>query len=633
MNTAMEFPADGGLDAGLDDALKIEPDRFSGQDRFRNSLRSVRGRHWEIQKPDDRARRAIEAEGLDRPIAEILATRGFQAADIDGFLKPLLRDTLPDPFIFKDMEKGVIHIADDMQAERKITIWSDYDCDGVTSAAILKLFFRIIGFGEVDVRIPDRIREGYGPNANGLRELKKDGTDTVCILDSGIVAYEALEAARDVDLKAIIIDHHPAEEKLPPAVAVINANRLDEKPGYGHLCAAGMVFEFCVGMAKELNRRNWFDGKDGRPGQIPRKKMMGLMDIVALGTVADVVPLTTLNRAYVAAGLNEFANHGNPGLCALAIVSGLKSEDRITASDLGWKFGPRINAGGRIDDAMVGVNLLTTTDWEEAKRLARHLDNINTMRKSIGDRITEAAIGQFENRVSGIDRKIAIAVIEEAHEGVVGISAGRLREAYDCPAIVLARSEDGNFKGSGRSVEGFDLGGAIIEARNTGLIIKGGGHPMAAGLSLTPDQIAPFEAFVNARIEKSDYFRIGVITNMDVVLQPHELTVDLIAGFNRMEPFGKDNPPPRIMLEGAEIREIKLMGEKRNHIKVFIGAGSGTVSGLLWNAVDTPLGNFVMDALHARIDVCGEVGINEWFGNRNAQITIEDARKHGGTLI
>ena len=629
----MEFPIDGSMEVPADGGLKIEPDRFSGQDRFQGSMRSIRGRQWDIQKPDQAIQRDIEAYGLDRPLAEILSSRGLGIADLDGFLNPLLRNTLPDPFIFKDMEKGVIHIADDMEAKRTITIWSDYDCDGVTSASILKLFFRTIGFGEVGVRIPDRINEGYGPNANGLRDLKENGTDTVCILDSGIVAFEALEAAREVDLKAIIIDHHPAEEKLPPAVAVINANRLDEKPGYGHLCAAGMVFEFCVGMAKELNRRGWFDGRNGRPDGIPHNEMMELLNIVALGTVADVVPLTTLNRAYVTAGLNQFLKRKNPGLCALATVCGLKPEDRITAMDLGWKMGPRINAGGRIDNAMIGVDLLTTTNWDEAVQLARHLDNINSRRKSIETQVTEIAVKQFQGRVSGIDRKIAIAVVEDGHEGVVGISAGRLREAYDCPAIVLARDKDGNFKGSGRSVEGFDLGGAIIEARNTGMITKGGGHPMAAGVSLTPDQLEPFEAFMNAKIEKSDYFRTGVITNIDVVLQPHELTVDLIDGFMRMEPFGQSNPQPRVMLEGAEIRDIKIMGEKKNHMKALIGNGSGTLNALIWNSVDTPLGDFITDALHTRIDLCGEVGINNWLGNSSAQIIVEDARKYGGTLI
>lgn len=586
---------------------------------------SIRGRIWELQEPVLHIQRDLERRGLARPVASILSARGIKAGELNHYLDPKIRDLLPNPSRFKDMDKGVKHIADDMQAGRTIVIWSDYDCDGVTSAATLKRFFRIVGFGEVDVRIPDRITEGYGPNANGMRDVKANGADTVCILDAGIVAFEALEAAKDVDLKVVVIDHHAAEEKLPPAEAVINANRLDEEPGYGHLCAAGMVFEFCVGLARELNGRGWFDGKEGRPSRTPQDQIMGLLDIVALGTVADVVPLTTLNRAFVARGIEYLEKRENPGLRHLALVSGIGPNDKMTSKDLGWKFGPRINAGGRIDDAMIGVHLLTTDDEEEAKDLAKQLDEINAKRKSIEEKVTEPALEQFEDRTPGVDRRIAIAIVEDGHEGVVGISAGRLKEAFDCPAIVLAADHEGNLKGSARSVKGFDIGHAIIDARNAGLILKGGGHGMAGGLTLARDQLEAFEAFMNAEIEKSDYFKDGLSTEVDVFLKPHELTVDLIDAFDRLEPFGTGNPAPRVVLEGVEIRDIKILKEK--HLKLTLGTGKGTIDGLLWGVVGSQLGDFLQNSVGYKIDVYGEPGINEFRGNRSAQIIIDDVRK------
>jgi single-stranded-DNA-specific exonuclease len=600
-------------------------------DQSKDIRPSFKGRLWEVQEPVTYIQRDLERRGLPTPVAKILSARGIKSADLDDYLEPTIRKSLPDPSNFKDMDVGVAHIADDMQAGRKITIWSDYDCDGVTSAATLKRFFRIVGFGEVDVRIPDRITEGYGPNANGMREVKADGADTVCILDAGIVAFEALEAAQEVGLNVVVIDHHAAEEKLPPAVAVINANRLDEAPGYGHLCAAGMVFEFCVGLARELNKRGWFDGQEGRPSGTPQEAIMSLLDIVALGTVADVVPLTTLNRAFVARGLEFIDKGGNPGLRQLALVAGKKPGEKAVAKDLGWKFGPRINAGGRIDDAMIGVHLLTTDDPAEAAKLAKRLDDINAERKGIEEKVTEPAIEQFHDRTPGEDRRIAIAVVDDAHEGVVGISAGRVKEAYDCPAIVLAKDHEGNYKGSARSVKGFDIGHAIIDARNAGLILKGGGHGMAGGLTLTPEQLEPFEAFMNAEIEKSDYFRDGVSTEVDVVLQPAELTVDLIDSFNRMEPFGTANPAPRVVLEGAEIKEIRILKEK--HLKVTLVAGKGTIDGLMWGVVGSHMGDFLQNSIGHKIDVYGEPGINEFRGNRSAQMVIDDIREHEGSLL
>lgn len=592
---------------------------------------SLRGRIWDIKQPVASLQRQLESRGLPSLVAAILSSRGIKLEDLDAYMTPKIKTSLPDPSIFKDMDVGVKHIADDIEAGRKIKIWSDYDCDGVTSATVMKLFFRMIGCGETDVRIPDRISEGYGPNPKGLREVKAEGFDTVCILDAGIVAFEALEVAKEVGLKVVVIDHHAAEENLPPAVAVINANRQDETPGFEHLCAAGMAFVFCVGLARELKNRNWFDGKEGRPDAAPQGQIMDLLAIVALGTVADVVGLTTLNRAFVTRGLDIINRRENIGLCQLAAVAGIGPRDQIVAKDLAWKFGPRINAAGRIDDAMLGVELLCCTDAGEAAQLAKRLDDLNTARKAIEEQATEPAIADLSSRIAGVDRRIAIALVPEAHEGVVGISAGRVKETYDCPAIVLAIDHIGNYKGSARSVKGFDIGQAIIEARNAGLILSGGGHGMAGGLTLKPEKLEAFEAFMNAKIETSDYFRDGVLTQADVQLLPAELTVDLIDSLNRLEPFGMGNPAPRVILEGAEIREVKILKEK--HLKVTLVAGTGTLEALMWGAVGTQTGDFLQQSVGHRIDAYGEPGINEFRGNRSPQMILQDVREHNGSLL
>lgn len=590
---------------------------------------SFRGRKWVVHQSVNQVQRALQAKGMKPAMAGILSARGITINEIDDYLDPKLRNLLPDPSRFKDMDTAAIHTANKIQAGAPISIWSDYDCDGVTSAALLARFYQMIGLSDVPVRIPDRIMEGYGPNANGMREVKASGIDTVYILDAGIVAFDALNAAKEADLNVVVLDHHMADDNLPPAVAVVNANRKDEAPGFGHLCAAGIVFIFCVAVTRELKNRGYFDGKEGRPFKMP--DLMTLLPIVALGTVADVVPLTTLNRAFVTRGLEQMNAGSFPGLKHLALVAGIEAKDPITAKDLGWKLGPRINAGGRIDNAMIGVNLLMSDDEGEAKALAERLDAINAQRKAIEEKVTEAALEQFEDREAGVDRRIAVAVVEDAHEGVVGISAGRLKEACDCPAIVLAKDHEGNLKGSARSVKGFDIGHTIVEARKAGLILRGGGHGMAGGLSLTPEQLPGFEAFANAEIEKSDYFRDGLAAEADLNLSAAELTVEIIDDFSRMEPFGTGNTSPLVILENVTITEIRILKEK--HLKLTISGGPKPIDALIWGVVGTPIGDFLMNSTGVAIDLYGEPAINEWRGNKKVQMIIEDVREHKGLLI
>jgi len=565
--------------------------------------------------------RTLERAGLDAFAAQIMSGRDLGGVDAEQFLRPTIRTLMPDPSRFQDMDSGARHISDQIVAGARIGVWSDYDADGATSAAVLISFLRLLGVRDVPLRIPDRIREGYGPNTPGLLAMLAEGCRTVCVLDAGTTAFEPLSAARTAGLNIVVIDHHAAEETVPPAVAVINPNRRDERPGFGHLCAAGMTFIFCIAVARELRSRSWFDGQDGRPSSPP--DLMRLLDLVAIGTVCDVVPLTGLNRAFVARGLPYLSERSRPGVAKLAAVAGISPQMPLTAADCGWRLGPRINAGGRVADSTLGARTLITADPEEATRLAEELDRCNQERKALEEAATEQALAQAQDRVPGLDRRSLIAVVE-GHEGVVGISAARLREAVDAPAIVLTRDHEGNLKGSARSVPGFDIGHAIIEARKAGLIIKGGGHGMAGGLTLTPDQLEPFRAFLDEQIAQSSYFTAGVISEADMELTVQQLRVRDIETLAALEPFGTANPEPLLILRGAELRDIRIMKDK--HLKLSLGEGTSTIDALMWNVVGTSTAEAVQRLRGHAVDVLGKPGINEFRGNKSAQLIVEDLR-------
>lgn len=588
---------------------------------------SLKGRAWRSRAQDPALASALERAGLNRFAARLMSVRDLGGVSPESFLAPTIRELMPDPSRFKDMDVGVAHLADRVMRGDRVGVWSDYDADGATSAAVLIRFLRLLGVDDVPLRIPDRMTEGYGPNAPGLLGMREDGCVTVCVLDAGITAFEPLAAAKAAGLDVIVIDHHAAEPEIPEAVAVINANRQDEAPGYGHLCAAGMTFVFCVAVARELRRRGWFDGADGRPSAPP--DLMSLLDLVAIGTVCDVVPLTGLNRAFVTRGLPYLSKRTRPGVAALAELAGIKADQPITAEDCGWRLGPRINAGGRIADSTLGARCLITDDPEEGSRLAAELHRCNEERRALEAEATEQALAQADGHQPGVTRRSLIAVVN-GHEGVVGISAARVREAVDAPAIVLTEDHEGNLKGSARSVPGFDVGHAIIAARKAGLIVKGGGHGMAGGLGLTREQMGPFQAFLDAEIEKSDYFRDGVMSDADLEVSLRDLSVEDVDALAPLGPFGTANPEPVIVLRGVELRTIRVLKDK--HLKLSLGEGAATIDGLIWNVVGTPLGDAISALTGAAVDVLGKPGINEYRGSRTLQLMVEDLRPATGLL-
>ena len=589
--------------------------------------RSLKNRTWQMPHISGAELDALIAQGANALTAPILAARGMAPEDVGDFLAPMLRTQMPNPSFFKDMDAAADRLVAAIRGGERIAIWSDYDVDGATSAATLGRFLRDCGHTNWSVTIPDRITEGYGPNADGLRALQDDGAKLTCILDSGTVAFDPLTAARDSGLDVVVVDHHAAEDSLPPAVAIVNPNRLDQDAGYGHVCAAGMTFLLVVAANLRLRDTDYFDGTDGRPSTPP--DLMGYLDLVALGTICDVVPLTTLNRAFVMRGLPILSQRRLPGIAALAEVASCGPE--IDARACGFALGPRINAGGRIGNSGAGAALLLETDPDQAREQADELNRLNTERQDMEKSCTAAALEQIQDFAPGETRALALAVVD-AHEGIVGISAARVKEALDAPAFVLAPTPDGILKGSGRSVSGFDLGAAIIKARKAGLLVKGGGHAMAGGISIEEDKLGDFVAFMNAEIAASSYAETGVVSRVDAIVPLDQATTGLVDAAQGLAPFGMGNPSPRFALPGVRIGDVRVLKDK--HLKLTfedpdLGGAGKQVEGLIWNAVGTPFGDALRGLAGEIVDVLGGLEINEWRGNRRVQMKIDDVRSPG----
>jgi len=461
---------------------------------------------------------------VDSLAAPILAARGVDPNAAATFLRPTLRALLPNPSTLLGMDVAADRLVQAITQGERIAIWSDYDVDGATSAAVLGWFLRGARVEPHTVRIPDRITEGYGPNAEGLLALQAEGADLVCILDAGTTAFEPLAAAAAAHLPVLVVDHHAAEDTLPQAVAVVNPNRRDQPPGLGHLCAAGVVFVLCVAVNTRLRAAGWFGAGNG-------VDLMGLLDLVALGTICDVVPLVGLNRAFVTRGLPALSERTRPGIAALARAAACP--ESIGTRECGFGLGPRINAGGRIGDSTMGARLLLAQTLDEADQLADTLSGLNHDRQGLEKSATQQAVEACSvGWVPGVTRRLAVAVVD-GHEGVVGISAARVKEALDAPAFVLAEAHDGTIKGSGRSVPGFDLGAAILAAKAEGLLIKGGGHAMAGGITLTREALPAFTAFMDARIAESTYAQEGVTVSVDMGVPIGRATLGLVDAVQR----------------------------------------------------------------------------------------------------
>ena len=553
---------------------------------------SFRGKLWALKDIQ------TEARGTDVPqaVIDVAARRGIE--DVAGWLKPSFKKFMPDPYRLKCMEQAVSLCREYIRAGRKIVVYGDYDVDGATSSAILCRYFRMIDFENWEYYIPDRLKEGYGPNADAIKRLRDKGGELLIVVDSGTTAFAPLQVAVEVGFEVIVIDHHQAEERLPVDI-VVNPKRLDEAGEFTYLCTAGLAFLFVVGLNRLLRDEGFFNDS-GEPD------LMCLLGIVALGTVADVVPLVDLNRAFVKIGLQFIPM--NTGLRALMDAT---SETTLTAKSCGFVLGPCINAAGRIDDTMLGTRLLLCEDETEAKDQAARLVELNQERRKLQDEVVSDAL-----RLADIDDGNSVLVVsnEAYHPGLIGLAASRLKDTFDRPAVVIG--QDG--KGSARSVEGFDVGSSILRAVAKGLLIKGGGHAMAGGLTIDPEKIDQLRSHLHEGM--SQVARPPLVA--DLAMSCDEVSPELVDQLKMVEPFGAANPEPKVILFGGKVQSVISIKEK--HVKVIISGSENEVDAIIWNGIGTAMGDALLAAEGRRVDLYGKLGTNTFRNVTKVVVFPED---------
>lgn len=575
---------------------------------FLNVETSATGRRW--IGPDVEEARLAEAMAqitkLPLPLCVTLVRRGVTPDAVPAYMAPALRDLLPDPLTLRDMDKATKRFLAALKARQRIAIFADYDVDGGASAALLLIWLRAMGHSAT-LYIPDRIDEGYGPNIPAMQALARDHDLIVCV-DCGTLSHEPIAAATGADV--VVLDHHLGAETLPPAHAVVNPNRQDEDGALAHLCAASVVFLLLV----EANRQLRTEGVTG-------PDLMAMLDLVALATVADVAPLIGVNRALVRQGLKVMARRDRIGLRALADVARMDQGPNTYA--LGFLLGPRVNAGGRIGAADLGARLLATEDPSEAAALAERLDRLNTERRDIEAAVRAAALAQAEER--GLDGPLVWAAGAGWHPGVVGIVAARLKEATGRPAVVIG-VEDGIGKGSGRSVPGVDLGAAIHRVAAEGLLLRGGGHKMAAGLTVAEDQIPAAMARLAALLARQGAGLGGPADlRLDGLLMPSAATPALIDQIEAAGPFGAGSSAPRFAFANQQVT-ARRVGE--SHLRISFGDGMGVkIDGIAFGAFDGPLGPLLETGGHARFHLAGRLELNSFGGRTKVQLRLEDAAR------
>ena len=596
---------------------------------------SILGRNWHQKTFDERHALAIlQRFEISEVLSNLLSAREISLGEIENFLEPKIKTSLPDPFELNDMEKAVAHVIAAIHARKKITIFADYDVDGATSSALLKRFFREAGVN-ADIYIPDRVLEGYGPNSQALLNLKKSGTDLVITLDCGTVAFKPLEDAAAVGLDIIVIDHHLGVLEKPQSIAVINPNLLDEKFPHKNLCAAGVTFLFVVAINKKLREENFY-------AQKKEPNLLNLLDLVALGTVCDVMSLTGLNRAFVAAGLKILKQRKNLGLREICDLAGLDEEP--SAYHLGFVIGPRINAGGRVGKSDLGATILSSEDEEEVKAIAQQLETFNKQRKEIEVQVLEEAVKSLESGpltrsategwAGGFSKNdpIIFAVAKNWHQGVIGIVASRLKDLYNKPVAVIAIDDEGKKgKASCRSISGIDFGGEILKARLEGLLIEGGGHAMAGGFSVAPEKISELHQFFCKNLaQKVEEISAQKDAEFDIALDLAQVNLDLLKELAKLEPFGVGNMRPKFLLRNVVKVKANLVGQTADHISCVFSSKSvlgfnGQIQAIAFRSNKTPLGEMLLDPKFTKpINLVGTLNINAWMGVEKVQMIIED---------
>ena len=578
--------------------------------------RSETGRHWlrRIAADDHSAEAISEQTGCAPLTAKILAGRGATLETAEAMLKPSLRALMPDPSTFQDMDAAANILADAVLAKPQVALFGDYDVDGATSVALLARWLHHFGV-PLHLHIPDRIVEGYGPNIPAIDVLADEGTELLVTLDCGATSHEALAHAKGRGLTVLVLDHHQMTGEGPAVDALVNPNRPDDVSGLGHLCAAGVTFMALVAAQRTLRETHGLS-------QDELADLMQLLDLVALGTVADVVPLTGLNRAFVARGLEVARSRANLGLAALADAARLDGPP--TPYHLGFMIGPRINAGGRIGDASMGARLLTETDPETAQTIAAELDTLNRQRQAIEMAALEDAVLQAERSE---DEGVILVRGQDWHPGVVGLIAARLKERFHRPAIAFAPNTDGGWTGSARSVPGIDIGAAVHRLVADGLALKGGGHAMAAGLTIAEDALSSAKSALNARLGGAVETALATRDlKLDAVLQAGAVNLDTLAAIEAAEPYGAGFAEPVVALPSHRVVNAKTVG--KGHIRAtLLDGSSGRLEAIAFRAVETPLGDALLDPASPPLHVAGCLTRDTWNGRNRPQLRLLDASR------
>ena len=601
----------------------------AGEGAYLGVTQSARGFAWRDRLDSAAANTAVaisQRHNLPELLGRVLAGRGIGVDDVPVALDPSIRVLMPDPSCLRDMDKAAARLADAVVRREAVAVFGDYDVDGACSCALL---LRFLGAHGVAARcyIPDRMAEGYGPNAEAISALAREGARLIVTVDCGTTSIEALAVAGPLGADVVVVDHHQADERLPEVAALVNPNRQDDVSGLGHLCAAGVVFMLLVATARELRRRDHYQGGLAQPDLIE------LLDLAALATVCDVVPLKGLNRAYVARGLLVLRRRRNIGLRALADAAALAVPP--TPYHLGFVLGPRINAGGRIGDAGLGARLLATDDEVEAARIAALLDKLNRERKAIETAMLDEAMALADHCVEA-DPEAPVLIVASAqfHKGVVGLVASRLAERFGRPACVIAwepapakAGERNEGTGSLRSIAGVDIGAAVRAAALAGHLAKGGGHAMAAGLTVARDRLGGLAAFLNERLADAvRAARLSRALDIDAALSPGDVTDELMALIERAGPFGHGNPEPRFALPAQRVKFAKVVGNA--HVRCVLEGGDGArLDAVAFRAADQPVGAALLSSAGLPLHIAGHLRRDTWNGRDKRELVIEDVAK------
>ncbi len=579
---------------------------------------SLGGHRW-ISRLDERGAETAVAiaqhHGVPDIVARVLAGRDVTVDAVEGFLNPTLRELMPDPAVITDLEVAAGRLVAAVEARETVAIFGDYDVDGAASAALMHRFLSSLGLAP-RIYIPDRIFEGYGPNVEAMRKLAESGATLIVAVDCGSASFEALEEAERLGLDVVVLDHHETGDRLPPAAAIANPNRQDDLSGLGYLAAVGVVYMTLVATHRRLREKGWYEGRS-----VP--DLLQWADLVALGTVCDVVPLVGLNRALVTKGLVVMARRGNRGLAALADSAGLTGP--LSPYHLGFVLGPRINAGGRIGDATLGATLLSTDDAAQAGDIATTLERLNGERRAIETEMLERAVAEADREIGdGEGPPVLVSAQEGWHPGVVGLIASRLKDRFKRPAVAIALQMNGQGTGSGRSIPGFDIGRAMRDAVDEGLLLKGGGHPMAAGLTVTADRLGDLRAFLERRFAATSTLPDRHDLLVDGAVTARGASIDLIEALETAGPYGAGHPEPLVVLPGHRLAFVEE--HAAGHVRARLASSDGAVlSGVAFRAVGTDLGAALARGRGRLFHVAGHLTIDRWRDRTTAQLRIRDA--------